>query len=58
MTRTVTLDSMQEFKKFLETRTDEGEIISVTIERKEPDEKFYVGIDDPKEKDVGDAHGG
>ncbi len=58
MTRTVTLDSMQEFKKFLETRTDEGEIISVTIERKDVDERFHVGIDDPKEKDVGDAHGG
>ena len=58
MTRTVTLDSMQEFKKFLETRTDEGEIISVTIERKDVDERFHVGIDDQKEKDVGDAHGG
>ena len=49
---------MQEFKKFLETRTDEGEIISVTIERKDVDERFHVGIEDHKEKDIGDDHGG
>ena len=46
MSRTITIDSMEEFKRFLENRSDEGEIISVTIERKEPTERFQVNVED------------
>lgn len=59
MSRTITIDSMEEFKRFLENRSDEGEIISVTIERKEPTERFLVNVEDhPRVIEMSDAHGG
>ena len=59
MSRTITIDSMEEFKRFLENRQDEGEIISVTIERKEPTERFQVNVEDPTRViEMSDAHGG
>ena len=59
MSRTITIDSMEEFKRFLENRQDEGEIISVTIERKEPTERFQVNVGDPPRViEMSDAHGG
>ena len=59
MSRTITIDSMEEFKRFLANRSDEGEIISVTIERKEPTERFQVNVEDhPRVIEMSDAHGG
>ena len=59
MSSTITIESVEELKRFLENRDDHGEIISVTVERKEPEkESFHVTMAEREMAErPGDAYG-